>query len=217
MRKQIEVAVFFLLLPKVFGQIDYQTQVQPLFNDKCVSCHGGASGVTLSSYSTTMSSIGSQYGKAIVAPGDTAGSPLWDKITPNPQHGNRMPAIGSLSAVQISTIGQWIVEGAHETTSVVGTEKANPAGFELYANYPNPFNPSTRIRFNLSRPSTINLAVKDVNGRLVRTLHGHYPGGTHEVTVELSDQPSGMYLARLAAVSEGGAFESRTLKMMLLK
>ncbi len=143
---------------------------------------------------------------------------MWDKIShANPQYGNRMPVIGSLSAAQISTIGRWIVEGASEVPTAVSQEKTGPAGFILEANYPNPFNPSTQIRFSLSRPSTIDLAVEDVNGRLIRAVHNHYPAGTHELTVELSDQPSGMYLARLAAVSAGGVFESRTLKMMLLK
>ena len=96
-------------------------------------------------------------------------------------------------------------------------DKTAPTGFKLEANYANLFHPSTQIRFTLSRPSTIDLSVEYVNGRLVSTFHGHYSAGTHEVKVELFDQPSGMYLARLAAVSEGGILESRTLKKMLLK
>jgi hypothetical protein len=42
--------------------------------------------------------------------------------------------------------------------------------FFLGANYPNPFNPSTQIRFALPEAATVELAVYDVLGQLVRTL-----------------------------------------------
>jgi M6 family metalloprotease-like protein len=45
-----------------------------------------------------------------------------------------------------------------------------PASYGLYANYPNPFNPSTQIGFALQKPANAYLSVYDVKGRLVRHL-----------------------------------------------
>ena len=86
--------VFLALVSLAFAQIDYNSQVQPIFNSSCAGqCHGSNSGVTLTSYAATIASVGNQYGTLIVVPGDTGASPLWDKINPNPLHGNVMPVI----------------------------------------------------------------------------------------------------------------------------
>ena len=54
-----------------------------------------------------------------------------------------------------------------------------PAGLaRLDQNHPNPFNPQTEIRYRLAVPSTVDLAIYDLQGRLVRTLHrGALPAG----------------------------------------
>lgn len=96
--------------------VSYSNQVQPIFNTTCggSNCHVGGStnGVNLTSYSQTINSIGSRYGKEVVKPGDADDSPLVDKIEPNPQHGSKMPLGGSLTSDQIETIKVWINEGA---------------------------------------------------------------------------------------------------------
>jgi hypothetical protein len=53
----------------------------------------------------------------------------------------------------------------------------------LAQNEPNPFNPSTRIRYKLSRDEDVHLAVYDIAGRLVRTLVDRRMGGGTERTV----------------------------------
>jgi len=104
MEKRVVFSIF-LIVGTVSGQVDYSSQVQTIFNARCISCHGATSGVTLTGYAATLSSVGNQYGKPVVAPGDTAESPLWDKINPNPAIGNRMPPFGPLSEDNIETIG----------------------------------------------------------------------------------------------------------------
>ncbi|HEX9973247.1 MAG TPA: FlgD immunoglobulin-like domain containing protein, partial [bacterium] len=65
-------------------------------------------------------------------------------------------------------------------TDIQTDSKIEPAGFTLYDNYPNPFNLSTTIAFQLSQPAKVLLAIYDLQGREIRTLlqetktAGHY-------------------------------------------
>ena len=75
-----------------------------------------------------------------------------------------------------------------------------PGRFELMGNYPNPFNPSTSIRFALPSSGPVRLSVYDALGREVTTLvNGMLPAGVHQVTWEAGSVASGVYLYRLEA------------------
>jgi hypothetical protein len=93
-----------------------------------------------------------------------------------------------------------------------------PTKVALHDNYPNPFNPSTTIRFDVPEASDVRLAVYDVMGRKVKTLlAGNVEAGSHEVTWDGTDAAggavaSGIYLYRF----ETGSL-SRTKQMILLK
>lgn len=83
----------------------------------------------------------------------------------------------------------------------------------LHANYPNPFNPSTEIRFDLPHEMSASLKVYDVLGREVAELvNGTMNAGTHTVTYDASALSSGVYFYRL----EAGSF-IETHKMILMK
>jgi hypothetical protein len=85
--------------------------------------------------------------------------------------------------------------------------------YELAQNYPNPFNARTRITFELAQAGEVSLDVFDITGRLVRTLaNGRMAAGTHEVSLDARDLPSGVYVYRLAA---GDVVEAK--KMVLIK
>ncbi len=81
------------------------------------------------------------------------------------------------------------------------------AGATLRQNTPNPFNPTTRIAFTLDRPGPVEVAIFDLAGRLVTTLHqGHLEAGDHHVTwngTTTSGQsaPSGQYRYALRTAS----------------
>lgn len=69
----------------------------------------------------------------------------------------------------------------------IGATDAEPMpaaqGITLYQNVPNPFNPSTRIAFDLEKAGSVDLSVYDVSGRLVASLfQGRLGEGSHEVT-----------------------------------
>jgi len=111
--------------------------------------------------------------------------------------------------------GGYSVEAS--STPATGT---GPLVYEnrLHGNTPNPFNPTTEIRFDLAGTSTVTLSVYDVNGRRVRTLvSGTRARGSHVARWDGTNDrgetvTSGIYFCRL----DGSGF-SQTMKMTLLK
>ncbi|MDZ4698333.1 MAG: DUF5060 domain-containing protein [Rhodothermales bacterium] len=94
-----------------------------------------------------------------------------------------------------------------------GDAPALPDAFSLEANYPNPFNPSTVIRYALPEASVVRLEVFDLTGRSVAVLmDGPQPAGAHEVVFDATTLPSGVYLYRI----EAGSF-SKTMRMTLVR
>ncbi|HRR09478.1 MAG TPA: T9SS type A sorting domain-containing protein [Rhodothermales bacterium] len=74
-----------------------------------------------------------------------------------------------------------------------------PAEFVLASNYPNPFNPTTTIEFGLPMASDVRLSVFNLLGQEVAVLaSGTQTAGTHTVTFEAGNLPSGTYLYRLS-------------------
>lgn len=91
-----------------------------------------------------------------------------------------------------------------------------PQSPKLFANFPNPFNPSTTIRFDLAQQSEISLSVYDVLGREVaRLARGPHPAGTYNVQFDAAGFPSGVYYYVLRA--QGGSNYTSTGKMLLLR
>lgn len=77
-----------------------------------------------------------------------------------------------------------------------------PRAFRLEQNFPNPFNPSTMIRYEIRDAGFVNLTVYDVIGRNVATIVNELlPAGTHERLWDASNLPSGVYFYRLQASS----------------
>ena len=88
-----------------------------------------------------------------------------------------------------------------------------PGAYALEANYPNPFNPNTVIRFVLPEPGRVQLSVYDMLGREVtRLADGDREAGRHSVVFEGQGLASGVYVYRLVA----GSFEQHRT-MLLVK
>lgn len=69
-----------------------------------------------------------------------------------------------------------------------------PQAFHLYGNYPNPFNPSTRVRFLLPESGEVSLKVYDLTGSVVAELiDGPLEAGEHEVEFSAGRLASGVY------------------------
>jgi hypothetical protein len=88
-----------------------------------------------------------------------------------------------------------------------------PVAAVLHQNHPNPFNPRTLVTFTLPAASKVSLDILDLQGRRVANLvDGTLSAGTHSVTFDGKDLPSGMYISRLT--TDRG---SRERKMMLIR
>lgn len=88
-----------------------------------------------------------------------------------------------------------------------------PEETALLGNYPNPFNPSTEIRFSLASNSEVQINVYNYNGRIVDTvISSRMNAGNHSVEFNASDMSAGVYFYNL--VVEGKTY---TDKMLLLK
>jgi len=84
----------------------------------------------------------------------------------------------------------------------VPTAERLPTQFVLGQNFPNPFNPSTTIRYGLPHKTTVQLSVFNTLGQSVSTLmNREQEAGYHEVQFDGSKLPSGVYLYRIQAGS----------------
>ena len=83
---------------------------------------------------------------------------------------------------------------------VAPVASALPTKFALRGNYPNPFNPSTTVGFDLPHTARVSLVVYDLLGRRVATLvDGPLAGGTHMVIWNAGGAASGVYFCRMIA------------------
>lgn len=103
-----------------------------------------------------------------------------------------------------------------DVTTAIGDnpgEELIPREYALQQNFPNPFNPSTMIEYNLRETQHTRLSVYNIAGQEVaRLVDGMQEAGAHSVMFDAAGMPSGMYFYRL----QSGDF-SRTAKMVLLK
>ncbi|MGA2668299.1 MAG: DNRLRE domain-containing protein [Ignavibacteria bacterium] len=76
-----------------------------------------------------------------------------------------------------------------------------PKDYELYQNCPNPFNPSTKIKFDIPKNSNVILKVYDIMGREVKTIvdNEYLHAGSYEVNFDGTDISSGVYFYRFIA------------------
>ncbi len=109
----------------------------------------------------------------------------------------------------------WVPDGVPNPFDEIdkGDARVAPTEFTLLGAYPNPFNPTTAISYQLSAVSLVNLSVYDISGRKVAELvDGWRNAGVHEATFDASDLASGIYIYRI----EAGDF-SAVRKMVLVK
>ncbi len=120
----------------------------------------------------------------------------------------RLAAVSTEGLITDPTDITWVqtVTSTHEGDT--------PLTFELMENYPNPFNPSTNIRYQIAESSTVTLEVYNVMGQRVRTLvnNQEQQAGQYMIEFNAESLASGMYIYRI----EAGDFR-QTRQMMLIK
>jgi hypothetical protein len=101
-------------------------------------------------------------------------------------------------AAFLNAIFDWVASsGVEKSTNPAETV---PESFRLYGAFPNPFNPTTTLRYELPQAALVRLDVFDVSGRPVQGLIREWqPAGHHEVVFDGTGLASGIYLYRLQA------------------
>jgi hypothetical protein len=85
--------------------------------------------------------------------------------------------------------------------------------FKLYPNYPNPFNPNTKISFDILKKSPVELSIYDIQGKkIVNLVNETLEHGNYSVEFTAGPLPSGTYICKIVA---GNFTDSK--KMMLVK
>ena len=100
-------------------------------------------------------------------------------------------------------------------TTAVDTKNTTsiPGAFVLYPAHPNPFNPSTKIRFDLAKSAPVLLRIFDLSGREIAVImNDRLQAGQHGYLWDARQVPSGVYLYRLEALGY-----SATRRVTLIK
>ena len=214
MKKILFLIIF--IISSLFSQVDYASQIQPIFNANCTTCHyssGGMGSLNLTSFSELMN--GGVSGPSIVA-GDHQNSLLYQRIVLPPGTDGNMPPNVPLSQSQIDIIAQWIDQGA--SLQISDNISISPEKHILYQNYPNPFNPNTTLSYTLSQAGFVNITIYDMAGNTIKTItNGSQNAGLKKVdwnATNDNNEPvsAGLYIYKMQA----NEF-TKTMKMLLLK
>lgn len=147
----------------------------------------------------------------------TNGGSIW--------HGTDVPTKGTFWATKFFSPDTGLVFGEYGTIlktydgggniiSNISNQQNNfSTDYKLYQNFPNPFNPTTTIRYDIKEKSSVELKVFDLLGRQITTLvNENQTPGMYEVVFDASSLPSSVYFYLLQA---GDFVDSK--KMILLK
>lgn len=100
-----------------------------------------------------------------------------------------------------------------QTSSVINITGDVPKEFKLSGNYPNPFNPSTKIKFELAKSEFVTMNIYDITGKLIRqAVNENLRAGTYEYQFNAEGLSSGIYFCQINA----GTFRAQS-KMLLVK
>ena len=92
-----------------------------------------------------------------------------------------------------------------------------PETFALHQNFPNPFNPSTKIKYDLPTDASVSVTIFNILGESVAVLVNDYQSaGEYVIEWDGSDVASGIYFYKFTAVTENENF-SKIMKMVLMK
>jgi M6 family metalloprotease-like protein len=123
----------------------------------------------------------------------------------------------------IRDVAYWITWQKQLPSDLAAAATVVPEAFEMSQNFPNPFNPETKISFALPEPSTVRLTVLDVLGREIVVLEdgllpaGHRTARWNGRNAKGEPVGSGVYFYRITALGESGKTFSKTMKMLVTK
>jgi len=123
-----------------------------------------------------------------------------------------------ITDIQDITLDFWMEMSYSGPLAIAGEIGLQPGQFKLHQAYPNPFNPTTTLKYEMGSAGPVSIDVFDVNGRKIRSLYnGIQIPGQHEIRWDAKDDhgrsmSSGVYLFK---VNVNG--KQQTAKSLLLK
>ena len=123
-----------------------------------------------------------------------------------------------ITDIQDITLDFWMEMSYSGPLAIAGEIGLQPGQFKLHQAYPNPFNPTTTLKYEMGSAGSVSIDVFDVNGRKIRSLYnGIQIPGQHEIRWDAKDDhgrsmSSGVYLFK---VNVNG--KQQTAKSLLLK
>lgn len=119
----------------------------------------------------------------------------------------------SLRIITENHISDKLMVDAIEVTVPSANDEDLPSVITALETYPNPFNPTTKIRFTLTEDDDISLNLYNTKGQFIKNvISGYYSSGEHFVNLTGDNLSSGIYMLRLSVSAE-----NRLLKILLLK
>lgn len=109
----------------------------------------------------------------------------------------------------------FVISGGEPQSSIDENPVVIPDDYLAVSNYPNPFNSSTTIKFNLTQAANYRMTIYDINGRLVDQISGRGQTGVNSIKWDLSDREnfvSGVYFYQIETGDKTGHS-----KMLFLK
>jgi len=158
--------------------------------------------------------------------------PAWITFTAKTREFGDIVARGEATATLPFDVGRVVSTDRKDTLEFLITDNSGliwtksviirytgPTVFALDQNFPNPFNPSTTIQYQLPADSRVSLKVYDMLGREVATIvNEERPSGYHEVRWIASNTASGVYFYRLEAQPLNGGHRFQSVRrLMVLK
>ncbi|RMF60297.1 MAG: T9SS C-terminal target domain-containing protein [Calditrichaeota bacterium] len=94
-----------------------------------------------------------------------------------------------------------MIDSLLNLTAISGSEEPliTSRTFELLGPYPNPFNSSVRIQFQVNKPGQFTFTLYDITGSMVKKEKQYYQSGLREIALEMNGFSSGVYIFSLAA------------------
>ncbi len=131
----------------------------------------------------------------------------------------KVTAVDSTNKESVKSNYDWLywdrdLQKFHNTS----TDENMEPKYNLFSNYPNPFNPSTQVTFSISQKGHVVLKVYDVLGKEVAELVNEtMKEGFYNVTFDGSGLASGMYIVNMQAQSKDGDVFNQSRKILLMK
>ncbi len=207
------------------GDIDNQTLSSPInITDAClpielISFSAGVQGNKVLLNWSTATEV-NNYGFDIERRFESAKS-NWEKIGSVPGSGNsNSPKAYSFTDNYTLASGKYSyrlkqidIDGSFNYSNEIFAEISKPVSYSLNQNFPNPFNPETKISFSIKDAGNVNLTIYNVLGEEVRTILNEFKeAGSYTLNFNAAGLNSGVYFYRLQANNY-----SEIKKMIVLK